>query len=246
MINNWKHFNLQPNFKNIKCANGSPSDTDMFYITKDKFLIIGEFKNGDMGTLKPKQKELFETFINNYKYGGIIIYAVHHKTIEEGATDYDASQCKVEEYYYKGKWYKPKKYTIVQDIFNKYESEDNMNIEDNRPKMVFKYITKDGKEFYSIGLSKKKQDGSYENGFINCRFKKDVKLENKTKILIKGGWLDFYLKDKITNPFIFINDFEIIQENKPVEVNEFSVMNTKTEYQNEDSDIKLDDKDLPW
>lgn len=121
-----------------------------------------------------------------------------------------------------------------------------MNIQTDKPKMVYKYITKDGKEFYSLGLSKKKQDGTYETGFITCRFKKDVKLENKTKILIKGGWLDFYLKDKITNPFIFINDFEIIQENKPVEVNEFSVMNTKTEYQNEDSDIKLDDKDLPW
>ena len=25
------------------------SDLDMFYITPDKFLIIGEFKNGDMG-----------------------------------------------------------------------------------------------------------------------------------------------------------------------------------------------------
>ena len=122
-----------------------------------------------------------------------------------------------------------------------------MNIECEKPKMVYKYTTKDGKEFYSLGLSKKKQDGTWENGFISCRFKKDINLENKTKILIKGGWLDFYVKDKITNPFIFINDFEIQedkQENKQQEVNEFSTMSTKTNYQ--ENEIVLNDNDLPF
>ena len=123
MINSWEHFNLQPNFQNIISTKGKPSDLDMFYLTQDKFLIIGEFKNGDMGKLGSKQKELFETFIDNYTYGGIIIYATHHKTIEQGATNYDASQCKVEQYYLKGNWHIPKKYTIVQDIFNEYDKE---------------------------------------------------------------------------------------------------------------------------
>lgn len=124
-----------------------------------------------------------------------------------------------------------------------------MNIQTDKPKTIYKYTTKDGKEFYSLGLSKKKQDGSYENGFINCRFKKDINLENKTRILIKKGWVDFYVKDRITYPFIFINEFEIIQddkqESKQVEqANEFSAMKTATEYK--DDEVTLTDADLPF
>lgn len=124
-----------------------------------------------------------------------------------------------------------------------------MNIQTDKSKTIYKYTTKDGKEFYSIGLSKKKQDGTYENGFINCRFKKDINLENKTRILIKKGWVDFYVKDRITYPFIFINEFEIIQddkqESKQVEqANEFSAMKTATEYK--DDEVTLTDADLPF
>ena len=120
-----------------------------------------------------------------------------------------------------------------------------MNIDCEKPKVVYKHTTDDGKEFYSLGLSKKKQDGTWETGFISCRFKKDIKLEHKTKILIKGGWLDFYVKDKTTTPFIFINEFEIVdkQENKQeVQVPQ----NTKTTYDTLDSEVKLEDKDLPF
>jgi hypothetical protein len=126
-----------------------------------------------------------------------------------------------------------------------------MNIQCDKPKTIYKYTTKDGKEVYSIGLAKKKQDNTWETGFITCRFKKEVKLEHKTKILIKGGWLDFYLKDKNTIPFIFVNEFEIvekpqenIQEKEQETVNEFSSMNIKTEYQ--EDEIKLTDEDLPF
>lgn len=118
-----------------------------------------------------------------------------------------------------------------------------MNIESDKPKTIYKYKTKDGKEFYSIGLSKKKQDGSYENGFISCRFKKDVQLENKTKIQIKSAWLDFYVKERITNPYIFINEFEILEENKQEPVED---LHTTTVYEDEKSDIELTDADLPF
>ena len=122
-----------------------------------------------------------------------------------------------------------------------------MNIESEKPKTIFKYKTKDGKEFYSIGLSKKKQDGTYENGFMSCRFKKDVNLENKTRILIKGGWLDFYVKDRITYPFIFVNEFEIVEENKQESTQEpIQELHTTTEYDDEKSDIELTPDDLPF
>jgi len=68
--------------------------------------------------------------------------------------------------------------------------------------------------FYTMGLSKKKQDGTYENGYINVKFKKDVVVPNKAKITIQKAWLDFYLKDKITVPQIFVSEFEI-EEQEP-------------------------------
>lgn len=243
MINSWEHFNLQPNFQNILSTRGKPSDLDMFYLTQDKFLIIGEFKNGDMGKLGEKQKELFETFIDNYKNGGIIIYATHHTTIEQGATNYDAAQCEVEQYYLKGQWHKPKRYTIVQDIFDKYDKEKQMNIECDREKIIYKH-TKEDKVFYSIGLYKKQQDGTYLNGYMSCRFPKDAELTDKTRIKIHEGWLDFYIKDNKTYPYIFINKYEIVEKNQDGELLDEVPANVKTDY--DDSSIQLNDNDLPF
>lgn len=86
-----------------------------------------------------------------------------------------------------------------------------MNIENKYPVMIFKNIN-DGKVFYSIGLSRKDTEGNYINGYMTCKFKKDVELENQTKIYIKSAFLTFYLKDKITVPYIFISEFETIDQ----------------------------------
>jgi len=88
-----------------------------------------------------------------------------------------------------------------------------MNIENKYPIMVFKNIN-DGRAFYNLGLSKKDKEGNYINGYVACRFKKDVELENQTKISIKKAWLDFYVKDKKTNPYIFISEFDLVEDKK--------------------------------
>ena len=113
-----------------------------------------------------------------------------------------------------------------------------MEIISNRIDMIFKN-EKDGKVSYSIGLSKKKEDGTYENGYMPCRFKKDVQLDDKTKIRIKNAWLDFYKIEKRTLAYIFINEFEKVEEPK------------KEEKKVEDEwyagkDIQIDDNDLPF
>lgn len=77
--------------------------------------------------------------------------------------------------------------------------------------MIFKKESGD-KVFYSIGVSKKNKDGSYINGYMPVNFKKGVDVPNKTKIKIKSAWLDFYKKEDITIPFIFINEFEEVKE----------------------------------
>ena len=86
-----------------------------------------------------------------------------------------------------------------------------MNIDNKYPVMVFKREY-EGKTYYSVGLSKKDRDGNYVNGYMSCRFKNGVEVADKTKVYLKNAWLDFYLKDKVTVPYIFINEFETVGE----------------------------------
>ena len=116
-----------------------------------------------------------------------------------------------------------------------------MHIDENRTRMIFKYVNGDITT-YKIGLSKKNQDGSYTNGYMNCRFPKDAVLEDKTQIKLIDAWVDFYVKDKITHPYLFINKYEIVESSKKQELPK----NTKTEYDDAGSDIEIKDDDLPF
>lgn len=92
-----------------------------------------------------------------------------------------------------------------------------MNITNERAVMIFKREY-EGNTFYSLGLSKKDKNGNYVNGYMPCQFKNGVSIEDKTKVYIKHAWLSFYLKDipnsesKQTVPYIFINDYETVEE----------------------------------
>ena len=113
-----------------------------------------------------------------------------------------------------------------------------MKILSDKEEMIFR---KDfnGKAIYSIGLSKKKQDGTWQKGYLTVNFKKDVELQNQTKIRIKDAWLDFYNKDKSTIPTLFINDFEIVEQ-IPVEQ---LTAKTKSDFGQQ---IQITDADLPF
>lgn len=85
-----------------------------------------------------------------------------------------------------------------------------MNIETNKDYTVFRNDF-NGYSYYKIGVTKKSQTGAWINGYIRCQFKKDVTLENNTKIKIKKSWLSFYLNKQETMPYIFIEEFEVIE-----------------------------------
>ena len=120
-----------------------------------------------------------------------------------------------------------------------------MDFKENFIVMVF---TKefDGRKLYSIGLSKKNKDGGYDNGYISARFKKDIVLNNKTRIKVKEAWLSFNTNESKTFPFVFINDFEILGTAKPKEetdpYKEFGD-NIKTEVNEQ---IEIQESDLPF
>ena len=86
-----------------------------------------------------------------------------------------------------------------------------MDIISKYDEMIFKN-EKDGKVSYSIGMAKKKEDGTWERGYFPVRFRKDVNLDTKTKIRIKSAWMDFFKLDKKTLPYIFINEFEKVEQ----------------------------------
>ena len=77
--------------------------------------------------------------------------------------------------------------------------------------MVFRN-EQDGKVKYTIGISKKDQDGNYTNASMPIQFNKDVEIADQTKITIKNAWLSFYKWEyqdkKGTTFFIKCTDFE--------------------------------------
>ena len=87
-----------------------------------------------------------------------------------------------------------------------------MEITNKYPVTIFK--NQYGK--YYVGLSKKNEEGKYENSYFQVVFNKDVHLENKTKIYIKNAWLDFYNYTfdgkKGTKVFIRISKFDTVDE----------------------------------
>ncbi len=118
-----------------------------------------------------------------------------------------------------------------------------MEIVSNKEEIIFKNEYND-KPYYTIGLSKKDKNGNYINGYMNVSFKKGVELENMTKIKIKSAWLDFYKKDVKTIPVIFINDFEIAEENKKDPFEEFGD-SIKTDF-DLGEDMQIEESDLPF
>ena len=122
-----------------------------------------------------------------------------------------------------------------------------MHIDFKYPVTIFRNDYND-RVYYRLGLSKKLQDGSYENGYIDCQFRKNVEILNKSKIRITDSWLTFYLRNKQLNngaefketvPYIFINEFEYEDETDEY-TEEVSIDNILS---NEQEQIDIDDLD---
>lgn len=118
MIRDWQEHSLYMDFSNIETPQGRPSDIDMWYITTNGFLIIGEIKNRK-GTFTDGQKALLKKIVDRHKGGGTVLYITHNKDVHIGDSMVDVSKCQVSEYYWNGEWIKPREYTTVNDAFKK-------------------------------------------------------------------------------------------------------------------------------
>lgn len=86
-----------------------------------------------------------------------------------------------------------------------------MTITSDKPVMIFR---DDKGQFprYSIGISSKGTDGEWINGYIPCKFKKGVELENMTKITIKNAFYSVSKGEKYNFVSIMITEFDIAEE----------------------------------
>jgi hypothetical protein len=64
-----------------------------------------------------------------------------------------------------------------------------------KPIRIFR-SEKDNRVSYSMGVSCKLQDGSYQNGYFPVQFKKDVELSNNTEITPTDWNISFYTNNK--------------------------------------------------
>lgn len=122
-----------------------------------------------------------------------------------------------------------------------------MNIQSDKPYTI--YLKEYGeRKYYKVRLSKKKQDGNFENGYIDIQFKKDVEINNKDQIYLKNAFLTFYKsKEDKTIPYIMVLEYELVKdvikkEQKDIQV-EKKVADPFEEFSKE---VEEDEFDLPF
>ncbi len=77
----------------------------------------------------------------------------------------------------------------------------------------------EGKKFYRARVSRKKENGEYENAYIDVKMPKDTNIENKTKINITKGFLSFYkTKDDKDIWYIVVLEYTTEKQAEKVEV----------------------------
>lgn len=119
-IRNWNNHQVKLDFKNLRFGinqNKRPSDIDMFYL-HGSTLILADGKNA-VGEFSEGQRGLYKALIDGWKYEAIYFYFTHNAFQQNGDTEVDVASCLIQEYYYKGKWHKPRKPTTMHEALHK-------------------------------------------------------------------------------------------------------------------------------
>ena len=87
-----------------------------------------------------------------------------------------------------------------------------MNIQDDKQFTIYEKEI-NGVKYYRLQMSKKVQDGSYQNGYIDVKFAKCEPPKNRDRIYLKKAWISFYLsKDKHTIPYVVCMEYETAEQ----------------------------------
>lgn len=96
---------------------------------------------------------------------------------------------------------------------------------------------------YSTRINRKMKNGSYDSAFIPVQFKQNEDIKDRTKLVIKEGWITFFkTKEGKTIFYIFINKYNIVEDKEKEDYG-----NIKTETSALSSlDVEITDEDLPF
>lgn len=121
MINNWNYHSLHMDFSSTFEGSNHPSDIDMFYLTDDGRLVLGEIKNRN-GVLKQGQRNILERLAEGWAKDAIVLYITHNRFYQNGDREVDVGKCYVQQIYYKSihEWRKPRKPTTVRQVMDYY------------------------------------------------------------------------------------------------------------------------------
>lgn len=121
MIKNWNYKNLKLDYSSMYSGSNHPSDIDLFYLTRDETLILGEIKNESYNEDNwERQKKILQKIIDNYKKEALYLFIVHDKYVQKGDKSVDVPNCYVKEYYYKGEWRIPQEPLKVKEVLERY------------------------------------------------------------------------------------------------------------------------------
>ena len=122
MIKNWDYHNLRMDFSSMYDGTDHPSDIDMFYLGRDRVLILGEIKN-EKGELKKGQRRMLEKLANGWKGDALCLFITHNKYYQHGDMVVNVADCPVREIYYKRlrQWRLPKRPVKVREIIEYYK-----------------------------------------------------------------------------------------------------------------------------
>lgn len=120
-----------------------------------------------------------------------------------------------------------------------------MKVISDREEMIFRRDF-ENRVSYSVGLTKKKEDGTFENGYIPVRFRKDTELKNQTKIKIEEAWIDFFKVEKKTIPYIFINKFSLPNDFEAIKQVQDNPPREKTYLEQQQMEYREDEGEYPF
>lgn len=119
-----------------------------------------------------------------------------------------------------------------------------MNIQDDKQFTIYEKEI-NGVKYYRLQMSKKVQDGSYQNGYIDVKFAKCEPPKNRDRIYLKKAWISFYLsKDKHTIPYVVCTEYETAEQVIRDSKKDIVKQNTEDTYKDLGTSVKLEDIEI--
>lgn len=119
-----------------------------------------------------------------------------------------------------------------------------MNIQDDKQFTIYEKEI-NGVKYYRLQMSKKVQDGSYQNGYIDVKFAKCEPPKNRDRIYLKKAWISFYLsKDKHTIPYVVCMEYETAEQVIRDSKKDIVKQDTEDTYKDLGTSVKLEDIEI--